>query len=343
MRRTALLLIALGLACSSSSSGGNHGGAGGSGGAGGGGAGGSGGVPTPSTGGSGGGQAGAGGSGGGGSGGSAGSGGSGGTGGSGGGGVDAAPPSGNDGGGETGAAVAAGCQGVSAAFCDDFEKQAAGQQPSGMFAVRQAKTGSIVVDGTKFFSGKQSLLIKMASPAPDTAAQLVFTKQLPLPSNDLHGRAMVFMTAVPGCCSTSNGLHWDLSSASGAGGIEYTVGSMYGNFMGVYQPGDCSLDTQTRVPAGRWACVQWEFKGAKDGTHYLGMKVDGQPTSPDGVSTIGPANCVQGAKSREWKATTWTELTVGWINFQPSTPVEMWIDDLAFGEQEIPCPPAPAK
>ena len=43
----------------------------------------------------------------------------------------------------------------------------------------------------------------------------------------------------------------------------------------------------------------------------------------------------------KWKAAMWSYLDFGWINFQKSSiPVDMWFDDLAFGEQEIPCPAA---
>jgi hypothetical protein len=228
---------------------------------------------------------------------------------------------------------------VTALYCDDFEKQAAGAQPKGDFRVDVGGGGTMTVDTKKFYSGKQSLFINFKTPPRGASARMIITKGFPLASNDLHGRAMVFMTAVP----QKNNIHWDLSSARGGGGIEYTIGSMYGNVMAVYQPGDCSLDTKTAVPAGKWACVQWEFKGAKDGTHLLSMKVDGQPTMPgtvtDGREKI-TSNCVGGGPAgREWKAGTWSEVSLGWINFQPSDiPVEMWLDDVVFGEQEVPCP-----
>jgi hypothetical protein len=43
-----------------------------------------------------------------------------------------------------------------------------------------------------------------------------------------------------------------------------------------------------------------------------------------------------------WKPATFNSMGIGWINFEGGVGgvVDMWIDDLAFGEQEIPCPPA---
>ncbi len=198
----------------------------------------------------------------------------------------------------------------------------------------------MTIDTTKAFSGKQSALIKIDNPVADAAARMVFDAGFfPLASNDLHGRAMVWVTQLP-YMGVDQNVHWDLTTARGAGGVQYTLGSMYGNFMAVYQPGDCSVDTKTAFPVGRWACVQWEFKGAADGSHLLSMALDGAPTNPGQVTTMGPANC--NGPNREWKAATWTQMDFGWVNFQAAhVPIEMWIDDLAFGEQPIACPGAP--
>jgi hypothetical protein len=229
----------------------------------------------------------------------------------------------SDGGGGDAPPVGAGCTSVAATFCEDFDKQTSGGKPTGPFTV----SGSMVVDSTKAFSGKQSAYVHLDNPRPDSAAQMTFkgAPLFPALAGDLFARAMVYMTAVPGCCSTSNGLHWDLSTAK-AGGTEYTLGSMYGNFMPVYQPGDDSVDTKTKWPEQKWTCIQWEFKGT---ANYLDVKVDGVRAAP-------------GIPVTKWKATLWSEVNVGWINFQQSSiPVDMWIDDLAFGSQEIPCPPNP--
>ncbi|HXI58808.1 MAG TPA: hypothetical protein VNO55_22230 [Polyangia bacterium] len=241
-----------------------------------------------------------------------------------GGGSGGARPPGDGGGSSDAPTAGAGCADLKATFCEDFDKQTTGQKPTGMFTV----TGSVVVDSTRAFSGKQALHIMLPNPKPDTAAQLKFqgAPLFPALAGDIFARAMVYMTAVPGCCSTSNGIHWDLSTAK-SGGTEYTLGSMYGNFMPVYQPGDDSVDTKTKWPEGKWACIQWEFKGT---ANYLDVKVDGMRAAP-------------GIPVTKWKATTWSSIDIGWINFQQSSiPVDMWIDDLAFGSQEIPCPAAPA-
>ncbi|HET6282443.1 MAG TPA: hypothetical protein VFH73_15880 [Polyangia bacterium] len=240
------------------------------------------------------------------------------------GGAGGSQPAADGGGSDAPPLSSPGCTGSKATFCEDFDKQIAGGKPTGTFTVM----GSVVVDSTRAFSGKQSAYIHLNNPGSDTTAQLRFTGAplFPALAADLFGRAMVYMNAVPGCCSTSNGIHWDLTTAK-AGGTEYTLGSMYGNFMPVYQPGDDSVDTKTKWPEKKWVCIQWEFKGT---ANYLDVKVDGVRAMP-------------GIPVTKWKPAMWSYLDFGWINFQPSSiPVDMWIDDLAFGPQEIACPAASA-
>ena len=137
------------------------------------------------------------------------------------------------------------------------------------------------------------------------------------------------------------GNHWDLVTAFGTDKpvdddafTQYTLGSMGGHMMAVYQPGDDSVDSSTQFPVNRWACIQWEFMGAADGTHLLRFRVDGQLIDKGEITKGGIAN-------KNWKPTTWKSMTFGWINFgNANSAVDMWVDNLAFGEQDIPCPPA---
>jgi hypothetical protein len=260
-----------------------------------------------------------------------------------GGGTDAGGGRGGGGGTAPGDAAAnppdpgAGCQG--AVFCDDFESHAAGRAPMGMFRVDVAGGGSLVVDTGKFFSGKQSIAIKAVRGGGYPGTWLTFPDIAPkIPSNDLHGRAMIYMTDVPG------GAHWDGVMASGplsgGGNATYVLGGMYRNFMSVYHPGDCSVDSSTRFPTGRWACIQWQFKGAKDGTHLHKMMLDGQVVQ-NGIQDGRQGFCVNGG-ARDWRAPTFSTLKVGYVHYgNAPAAIEMWIDDLAFGEQAIPCPKTP--
>ena len=94
----------------------------------------------------------------------------------------------------------------------------------------------------------------------------------------------------------------------------------------MHQPGDDSVDSTTKFPVGRWACLQWEFKGTP---HVITVKLDGQFIEKGMTLAKG-----------SWKSATWNSMGIGWINFEGAVAgvIDMWIDDLAFGEQEIPCP-----
>ncbi len=221
-----------------------------------------------------------------------------------------------DGGADAPISGSPGCVGVTAKFCDDFEKQT-GTVPVGDFTV----SGSgITVDGTKPFGGTKSLHFK-----PGTKAQLTFTKQFPF--NDEHGRMMLFMAKTP---TTSS--HWDIIQSDNGGGTQWEIGGQFGNFELVCDPPDHGLDSKTRFPEAKWVCLQWEFKYAGSGadTSFL-AKVDGVPVDQ---GQFTGAN----SKGEKWTAGAWRDLMIGWEIFGSAVAVEFWIDDLAFGEQAIPCP-----
>jgi hypothetical protein len=112
---------------------------------------------------------------------------------------------------------------------------------------------------------------------------------------------------------------------------------MYGNFMSVYHPGDCSVDSKTPFPTNRWACIQWEFKGTKDGKHLHKMMLDGKVVD-NGIQDGSQGFCVASPSMRDWKAPIFDTMKVGHVAYGGGS-INLWIDDLAWGPQEIPCPP----
>ncbi|HEY0710996.1 MAG TPA: hypothetical protein VGG33_29605 [Polyangia bacterium] len=248
---------------------------------------------------------------------------------------DAAAPDQSPGSADGPSAPSAGadCVASKAKFCDDFDKQTAGAEPKGPFAIRKSGGGTIVVDATKPYSGTQSLHVHFDNVASGARAQLSFVKPaipFPFAANTIHGRMMLFMSRVPT-------VHWDLVTGFATDApvdndniLQYILGSMYGKFMAVHQgpPAvDDSVDSATDFPVNRWACIQWEFRGAMDGNHHLRMLMDGKLVDKGDVTKA------------TWKPPVFNSLAVGWINFQASAgALDMWIDDLAFGEQEIGCP-----
>jgi hypothetical protein len=221
---------------------------------------------------------------------------------------------------------AGGCgEGATTKFCDDFENQSMGMPPSGDFAV-EAKAGAMVVDGSKPYRGTKSLHIKVA--APGSRAMLDFTKQFPF--NDFHGRAMVFMTKV-----NTNDEHWDFFYGQNSANV-WELGGQFQGWSLVIDPPDHPVYSKDKIPLGRWMCIQWNWKfaGAGVDTSYT-AKVDGKTFDKSSWTGADPSG-------RKWTAGPWKKFSAGFENYgSTNVDIDMWIDDLAFGEQEIPCPTAP--
>lgn len=199
---------------------------------------------------------------------------------------------------------------------------------------------SVVVDGARAFGGTKSVLVKHAGIAHDEVYMRLGRPLLPLPGNDVHGRMMLFITRVP------PKLHWDNLRAEGplpqGGNAQYNFGGMKGMLLMNYEPHDCWRNSALPFPTGRWVCLQWQWNGAvgADGgtRNELRVAVDGQPVADATVARFGDG-CVDKTRS-EWIAPRFETLSIGWVQYQKSDPMEMWIDDVAIGEQPIACPAA---
>ncbi len=222
-----------------------------------------------------------------------------------------------------------------ARFFDDFESYTVGMKPAGGWTVK----GSVVVDSTRAFSGTKAILI--SGPPPKTRGTIARGDGgLPYASNTIHGRMMVWLTAAP-----IGGVHWDSIWAIGqlpgsAVTAHYRYGGAREKFIAVYdtyaKPNpDCNRGSQTKFPVQRWACLQWQFDGSKNEAH---LWMDGKPIDDQTVIRFGNG-CVHVPRTTEWLAPVFDTFQVGWLNYQPSAiPIEMWIDDVAFGETPVPCP-----
>jgi hypothetical protein len=159
---------------------------------------------------------------------------------------------------------------------------------------------------------------------PGTRAMLDFTKQFPF--NDVHGRAMMFISKIP-----ASDIHWDLVYSYST--VEWELGGQNGVFALVIDPPDHEVASKNKIPTGQWFCMQWEF-------NYAGAGADNSyAAKTDGVTIDKGAWTGADPSGMKWTAGPWKNLSVGWESYGGSdVDVEIWIDDLAFGEQVIPCP-----
>lgn len=250
-------------------------------------------------------------------------------------------------GGAAGETAAGGAAGGNARFEDDFEayavKQLAYQDKFGFFSVAQPMGATMAIDTTKAHSGTKALHIQVEAGGGKRAIVNFAQPVLPRPGNVLYARAMIFLSRNP-----RGGTHWNYFSASGVRvdpvngrvqGLEWFWGGHNSGLQAFYSQGDCAYRQGTHVmPEGHWNCWQWKFDGdeaAHNGRGWMTIWRDGNPTPV--LEMKGIAN-ICGA-SPAWLAPNFTGATLGWVHAQDTSfPIEVWIDDVAFGDQMIECP-----
>jgi hypothetical protein len=214
--------------------------------------------------------------------------------------------------------------GCTAKFCDDFEGYSAAGPPAGNWMVHLEK-GMLAMDDKKAFSGARSVRFTHAG-AP--AAMFIELRQpvLPMAGNVVYGRLMYYLTKSP----TGQFAHFEIVRGGGSLGgttrAQLNTGAENGKVVINYEPGDCTKYSKVPFPEKRWTCYQWRFDGPKNDVHEWvdGMSADDVPVAPAG-------QC--------WKAPMSVDtLHIGWESYHGAAPVELWIDDVAVGDQPIPCP-----
>jgi hypothetical protein len=217
--------------------------------------------------------------------------------------------------------------GCTAKFCDDFEKAAAGSNtPGAPWMVHLENKGALSVDETRAFSGARSVhLTHQGAPA----AMFMELRQpaLPLPGGVVYGRLMYWLEKNP----TGQYSHFEIVRGTGAlaGGqqAQLNTGAENGKVVVNYEPGDCTKYSKVAFPEKKWTCYQWRFDTTKSDMHLWvdGVSVDDVPVAPAG------GGC--------WKAPMVLDtLHIGWESYHTPLPVSLWIDDVAVGDQMIPCP-----
>jgi hypothetical protein len=184
----------------------------------------------------------------------------------------------------------------------------------------------LAVDEKKAFSGARSVRFTHQG-AP--AQMFIELRQpvLPLPGNVVYGRLMYYLTKSP----SGQFSHFEIvrggGPLAGTARAQLNTGAENGKVVINYEPGDCTKYSKTvAFPEKRWACYQWQFNGPKNDIHVW---IDGQSADDVPVAPVGQC----------WKAPSVVDTVhVGWESYHGSQPVELWIDDVAVGDQPIPCP-----
>jgi hypothetical protein len=209
-------------------------------------------------------------------------------------------------------------------FCDDFEGHTAGGPPGGSWKPFLDK-GMLAVDEKKAFSGARSVRFTHQG-APAVAYIELRQPVLPRPDHVMHGRLMYYLTQSPSGQYTHFEIVRGGGPLAGGGRAQLNTGGENGKVVVNYEPGDCTKYSKVVFPEKRWACYQWEFNGPKN---EIKLSIDGQPVTDVPVAPAGQC----------WKAPMVMDTVhIGWESYHGNQPVELWIDDVAVGDQPIPCP-----
>jgi hypothetical protein len=195
--------------------------------------------------------------------------------------------------------------------------------------------GTIKLDTTHVFAGSQAMQF-VSEPGGNKRSQLERSGAplFPLAGNKTWGRVMAFAKDLPGMSDKEDkNVHYDLIQASGADPAvgEYRVAGMGGVLLN-YNPHDCYFGTQKPIPEDKWACWEWLFDGEKN---IIEFYIDGVQQAR--VENKGQG-CVDGTSS-VWEAPTFSELRIGFVNYQSKAETTtLWLDELELAPERLTCP-----
>jgi hypothetical protein len=236
-----------------------------------------------------------------------------------------------------------------ALYCDDFERQPAGEPPRAPWATR-LREGSVQVDGTRAFSGRQSVRVRTFASSERQRRAMFGIEGGPVfnPTQAvLAGRMMVWLDTPP-----SSNAHFSLVEGEGVipernVRAKTRYGGQFKKLMANYDTDrragvftDCAKRApEVELPPRRWVCLEWRFDAQAD---EMRLWLDGAPIDILTVPGRGDV-CLGHALEDAWDLPVYDAVRVGFQHFQTMDPIDMWIDDVAFGRDRLGCPTAPAR
>jgi hypothetical protein len=264
-------------------------------------------------------------------------------GGSGGAGSGAGGSSGSAGAGAT-AGAATGCDDLP--LCDEFESYEEGTTPNGIWSKQGG--GTAVVDTTRPHRGEQSVHITTGE-SERGRVWLHTTTDRVFPTRHMFGRLWMYLDALP-----TTEVHWDMIEAQGtadepeAWDDPFDIALRYGgqldeNFLANFEtPGsysgdgprtDCAKFSETRMPFGRWTCMEWELDSDEEVMRFW---LDGEAIEDLEVHKEG-TQCISDGTNGVWYYPTFESLNLGWREWWEAGTRELWIDDVAVAGERIGC------
>jgi hypothetical protein len=259
---------------------------------------------------------------------------------------------GADGGGQggTGGASGGGSAGASRCaslpLCDDFEAYAEDTTPNGVWSKQGG--GTARVDASRPHGGARSVHILTGESEGGRVWLRTTTSRL-FPTRHFFGRLWMYLDALP-----TTEVHWDMIEAQGtadepdAWDDPFEIALRYGgqldeNFLANFEtPGsysgdgpstDCAKFSETRMPAGRWTCMEWELDADAEVMRFW---LDGETIEDLEVHKEG-TQCISDGTDGVWYYPTFESLNLGWREWWEAGTRELWLDDVALGTERIGC------
>jgi hypothetical protein len=208
-----------------------------------------------------------------------------------------------------------------------------------LFAAAMPAWADVVIDGAQHKSGAKAVKFTTSGADSYQQAYISLDKIFPVASNAFYGRMMIYTPKAP-----NDGVHWTMIQGEGAatGGItraQVRYGgqhqqSLMANYDSSGKASDCWVHSQTKMPEGKWACMEWYFEGA---TNTQKFWLDGKAI--DDLTVTGQGDgCVSHDTGDKWIFPTFERVYVGWESYQTDAAREVWIDDVALGTTQLGCP-----
>ncbi|HEY4158372.1 MAG TPA: hypothetical protein VGM29_09750 [Polyangiaceae bacterium] len=226
------------------------------------------------------------------------------------------------------------CAGLGLALCEDFEA-------SSFDASTWTLVGQVApaLDTSRAARGAQSAHFHADG---NGHSYLQETRTFPAPNNSFWGRMFVYIDALP---VTPDDAHFTLVEAAGTGnGSMVREGGQYRKF-GAGTDGGPSGDWTNidadpvngvvqQVPEKSWVCVEWEYSGALDETHFFWDGVE-HPTLATSENVAHGGN-----SSVPYDLPEFSSIWFGWWMYQANpTPdhYDVWLDEIALDGARIGC------
>jgi hypothetical protein len=223
-------------------------------------------------------------------------------------------------------------------LCEDFES---GSLDTSTWNV----VGDTPVVGTaEHARGSHALHITKSGNGPSYIKE---TKTFPVANDTYFGRMFVKFVKLPTTASMSYA-HWTFAAASGTGATgEIRLSGQLQNGRNLFGVGtDTGQDPNgsgdwtnsdndpsgnpMAVPTGSWICIEWMHKGDTSETQFW-WDATLHPSLDTSLT-------MHGGNSNPYTLPMFTNVWVGWQEYQPSTEdFEMWVDEIGIDTARIGC------